>query len=383
MSKANEIYLNKVLSELGPEALAGVAGLAASTPPARTQLRVRTVGHQGVHPVGVAQVTSGHASARMFAKVQRPDYRGAQTLEREMHFLSDVGPRIAAEDPALRTPRPIALYQDRGLLLMEFVPGQSMKHHLFHVQYGLHAGSASATQLLRSSGQWLGRLHRLTQQSTTGNPLEWLLYELERARTADAFSRHAQEAIHDELLSILGRFLKRKPDFRRHQCQVHGEFTPLHVLVAGDAIYVVDFGTSTTGFVYEDVGLFTGFYDCLLPWRAAVGAMRINLMQQKQIFLDAYFGQAPARFGPADIAIMRWVRLISSARMLDGTVRRYTGGGKQAYHRLARRILRDRFAANCRAEIAELRNLPPGLFDEEFLPAPAAHRANLSVLEEG
>jgi tRNA A-37 threonylcarbamoyl transferase component Bud32 len=361
----NETYLNRVISELGPETLAEVAGLPSSQT-AASQVRVRTVSHPGIHPVGVAQIRNGSASAFVFAKVQRTDYSGHQTLERELQFLSEVGPLISAENPALRCPAPIAYYPERGLLLMEFVSGRSLKHHLFDINYRISsAGSLSLAQLLQNAGQWLGRLHRLTMRSDTGNPLEWALSELERPRTVDIFHRYSQKDSYEELLTILRRYLDRNPGFSRNLCQVHGEFTPIHVMVAADAIYVVDFGNSKSGFVYEDVGLFTGFYDCLLPWRAAAGAIRLNLEKQKEVFFKSYLEQAPVAFGPPDIAIMRWVRLISSARMLEGSGRRYKGFGNRAYLRLTQRILNNAFAALCREELAMIRNIPMEIFDEE------------------
>ena len=368
MVRANEIYLNRVISELGPEALAEVAGLPASQA-TLSQVQVRTVSHPGIHPVGVAHIRTGSASALVFAKVQRSDYSGHQTLERELHFLSEVGPLISAENPALRCPSPIAYYPERGLLLMEFVPGRSLKHHLFDLNYRIHpAGNLSLPQLLESAGQWLGRLHRLTTQSERGNPLEWVLHELERPRTAEVFRKYSQKDSYDELLTILRRYMDRNPNFSRNLCQVHGEITPIHVMVAADAIYVVDFGSSKQGFVYEDVGLFIGFYDCLLPWRAAAGAIRVNLKKQKELFFKSYLEHTSAVFGPADLAIMRWVRLISSARMLEGSGRRYKGIGNQAYFRLAQRLLNRSFAAHCREELAILRNIPLDIFDEEPHP---------------
>lgn len=360
MGKTNRLYLNLVLSALGPEALVQVAGLASSQP-TRSKVEVRALNRPGVHPVGVVHVTNGSASTRMFAKVQRTDYKGTQNLGRELSFLSDVAPLIAAENPALRSPSPISYYPEKGLLLMEFVPGNSLKHHLFELKFGFNSTrKLNLEELLKYTGQWLGSLHRLTTQSTCGNPLEWVLQEFESARTREVFLRYSQEANYDELLSILRQCLDLNPRFRRNLCRVHGEFTPIHVIVAREAIYVVDFGNSRLGYSYEDVALFAGFYDCLLPWRAAAGALRIPLDKQKELFLNGYFEQAPSAFRSADTAIMRWIRLISFARM-DGGER----WGKWAYSRLALRTLGDNFATLCRAELTALREITTDIFDEE------------------
>jgi tRNA A-37 threonylcarbamoyl transferase component Bud32 len=365
VGRANEQYLMFVLSGLGPEALVEVAGLRFSQ---RTgsKVRVQALSRPGVHPVGVVHVTNGVASTSMFVKVQRADYNGGQNLERELRFLSDVAPLITAENPALRCPNPIAYYPERGLLLMEFVPGDSLKRHLFEIKFGINPTERlNFARLLKYTGQWLGSMHRFTLQNACGNPLEWLLQQFESARTRDVFLRYSQKGNYDELVSILRRCLDLKPNFRRNLCRVHGEFTPIHVMVANDAIYVVDFGNSKLGYAYEDVGLFEGFYDCLLPWRAAAGANRMRLDRQKELFLSGYFEQAPAAFRPADTAIMRWVRLISFARMLDGGERRYTGWGQWAYSRLAQAILRGKFTVLCRTELTALRGMSAAVFDEE------------------
>ena len=361
---ANERYLFFVLSGLGPEALVEVAGLRSSEQ-THSKVRVQALSRPGVHPVGVVHISNGLASTCMFAKVQRADYNGGQNLERELRFLSDVAPLITAENPALRCPNPIAYYPERGLLLMEFVPGDSLKRHLFEIKFGINpARRLNLAQLLKYTGQWLGSMHRLTLQNACGNPLEWLLQQFESARTKEVFLRYSQKGNYDEMFSILRRCLDLKPNFRRNLCRVHGEFTPIHVMVANEAVYVVDFGNSKLGYAYEDVGLFAGFYDRLLPWRVAAGAFRIGLDRQKELFLNGYLEQAPSAFRPADTAIMRWVRLISFARLLNGGERRYTGWGRWAYSRLALRILRYNFTAVCRAELTALREMRVEIFDE-------------------
>lgn len=367
VGKANELYLDFVLSALGPEALAEAAGLK-SPELKRSKVHVKTVSRPGIHPVGVVHITNGLASTCLFAKVERADYCGPQNLEHESRFLSDVAPLIAAQSPALRSPHPVAYYPERGLLLMEFVQGESLKHHLFDMKLSIQPkGRFDLAQLLKYTGQWLGSLHRLTMQSASGNPLEWLLHEFESARIREAFLRYSQKENYEELLSILRQHLDLNPGFKRNLCQVHGEFTPIHVLVAQDAIYVVDFGNSKLGYVFEDVGRFSAFYDCLLPWRAAVGGLRIRLDTQKQLFLNGYFEQAPSAFRLADTAIMRWVRLLSFARMLGGE-RRDAGWREWAHSRLAVPMLRNSFTGFCRAELTAQRGMTISVFDEEQQP---------------
>lgn len=366
VQRSNNLYLICVLSELGPELLLNAAGLRSSLPKG-SKVYVRALNEPGVHPAGVVHLSDGELTTLLFAKVQKADYAGVQNLERELHFLSNVAPLITAENPMLRSPLPIAYYPENRLLLMEFVPGDSLKHHLFDVIFN-PAPRRNLAELLQCAGQWLGSLHRLTRKSATGNPLEWLLQEFDNPRTLEAFRLFSLKDNYTELHRLLEKCLIANPSFRRNRCDVHGEFTPIHVMVAGDAIYIVDFGNSREGYAYEDVGLFESFYDCLLPWRAAAGSYRMNLQTQKELFLRGYFDESAATFCPADNAIMRWVRLVSFARMLNGGLRRYHGWSKWAYSRIALGALRTRFARLCCAELTALREIRPSTFEEEPLP---------------
>lgn len=365
MQRANDLYLFRELSRLGPEALLDAAGLGPFQK-AGSKVHVRALRQPGIHPAGIVHVTDGLVRISLFAKVQKDDYQGAQNLEREMHFLLNVAPQITAESPALRSPVPVAYYPEQRLLLMEYIPGDSLKHHLFDIKFGMNwVSRVELAGLLECSGRWLGSFHRLTLQNASGNPLEWLLEEFENKRTMDAFLYYSQRNSYDQMLAILKRCLDLNQKFQRKLCNVHGEFTPIHVMVTSDAIYVVDFGNSRLGYPYEDVGLFAGFYDCLLPWRIVTGSMRIRLQRQKELFLRGYFQQSPATFNACDWAIMRWVRLISFARMLNAGQQRNAGWGKWAYSRLTLRTLRDKFTALCAAELAALRDLHTDVFNED------------------
>ncbi len=340
-----------------------VAGLTF----ARTEcpkIHVQPVSEPGVHPAGVVQITAGRVQTSLFAKVEKADYSGRQNLEQELQFLSNVAPLVSGENPALRSPIPIAYYPERRLLLMEFVPGESLKHYIFDMP-AMRTARRDPAELLQQAGRWLGSFHRLTLRSVSGNPLEWLLQEFDSTRTLEAFVVYSLRDVYDEILVILRRYLDLNPTFQRKLCNVHGEFTPIHVMVTDEAIYVVDFGSSRVGYGYEDVGLFDCFYECLLPWRAFIGSRRVKLQIQREVFLRGYFEQAAAPFSAADEAIMRWVRLISFARILHGGQSRYSGWGRWAYSRLALRSLRNRFTRLCYAELSALRELQGNVFRED------------------
>ena len=373
VQKTDDLYLTRLLSRLGRKTLLDVAGLRSSES-GRSNAYVRRLNQSGVHPAAAIYITDGVATATLFAKAQKVGYDGAQSLKKELDFLSNVAPLITAENPTLRCPLPIAYYPDSGLLLMEFVPGNSLKHHLFDFTLRPAKGPDLA-QLLQYAGRWLGSLHRLTLNTACGNPLEWLVREFDNERTREAFVGYSLTDSYIEMLSILKKCLSLNPHFQRNLCNVHGEFTPIHIMVANEAIYVVDFGSSRLGYLYEDVGLFEAFYDSLQPWRALVGSYRLEIQEQKQLFFSGYVEQSPAAFTPADSAVMQWVRLISLARMLNGRQRRYNGWQKWIYSRLALRTLRERFIHACGVELRAMREMPMDVFDEDV------HSMNKSACE--
>ncbi|MGC1300567.1 MAG: hypothetical protein WA869_36530, partial [Alloacidobacterium sp.] len=162
-------------------------------------------------------MTDGLASASLFAKAQKEDYCGGQSLQSESNFLSTVAPLIAAENPTLRSPLPIAYFPESGLLLMEFVPGNSLKHHLFDVTFRRLNGP-DLGELLQYAGRWLGSLHRLTLKAKYGNPLDWLVGEFDREQTKEAFVLYSLEDVYVEILSILKKCRDLNPQFQRHLC---------------------------------------------------------------------------------------------------------------------------------------------------------------------
>jgi tRNA A-37 threonylcarbamoyl transferase component Bud32 len=365
VQKAIDLYLIDVLSQLGPEALLDAVGLRPSLQTPST-VNVQALSKPGIHPVGIVHITDGVEKRSLFAKIRKADYRGAQDVEREFRFLSEVAPLITAENPALRSPRPVAYYPEQHLLLMEFVPGDPLNHLLFDIKFSTsRAGRPDLAELLQCAGRWLGSLHRLTLQNVYDNPLEWVLREFDSERTKEAFLLYSLKDSYAALLSLLRRRLDQNPGFRRRQCTVHGEFTPIHIMVTGKEIYVIDFGNTRPGYAYEDIGLFTTFFDSLLPWRAVAGSFRIRLEMQKELFLRGYFEQAHADFTAADEAIMRWVRLISFARLLNGRLRSYRGWKRMIHSRIVLGRLHNRFITLCASELAALKGMPPDIFHED------------------
>lgn len=350
-------YLRSLIKAVEPD-LAARAGLGRGAFAPQPSIRLVPLRRPGIHPVGIVEVESEAGGRRWFAKADSPQYTGGQSLKIESYFLTHVAPLIAAENPDLRSPRVVAYYADRELLVMEAVEGTSLKEHLFDFK---GAERRDLPRLVGLTGEWLGRLHRLTADAAA-NPLEWLITEFEAAKISGGLAECGLQDLHADILSRLQRALECAPDFERATCTVHGEFTPLHVLVSGESIYVVDFGTSRLRFPYEDVSLFTTFYEGLMPWRLAAGTLRVGLRRQKRLFLDSYFAHAPFTFGEADHVIMSCLRIRSLVHLLSGWQKKNPRWGRTFLSNVASQWLRRSLAGACQDALFLLSETPESAF---------------------
>jgi tRNA A-37 threonylcarbamoyl transferase component Bud32 len=316
----------------------------------------RLLPRRAVHSLAALEIGNNGDAFRCFAKGNLPNYRGPQRLDVEDHILRHIAPKIWEANASARSPRVLAFFPDRELLILEMVDGETLKSLLFDV--GIT--SSGVPNLLRLAGEWLGRLHALTRQGQ-GDPFLWLESSFAEKKVEKAFRDCSVGNLYPALSKLLQQFRRSYPDFVLPLCQLHGEFTPLHVLVSGNTIYVIDFGSSHAGFGYEDVAFFTTFYNGLLPWRAAAGSLRLSLRQQKNLFMESYFAHCGQTFGPADDVVMRFARLQAMAHHESCWELNRETWVASIYSGIGRRWVRRRFAALARQEFASLQRMATAL----------------------
>src|SRR5579864_2203605 len=267
-------------------------------------VRVRRMTRGSMHDVAAVEMEKNGSSVRFFAKTDMLNYKGPQRLESEEYILRQVAPPIWESNARTRCPQLLAFFPDHKLLLLEMVEGKSLKELLFDVG----APRVDVAEFLKLTGEWLGRFHATTEKHQ-GNPFDWLETAFSEEKVRNAFQASGVAPLYPQLVALLEQFRQDYRDFRRPQCQLHSEFTPLHVLVKGDAIYVIDFGSTHPGYGYEDVAMFLTFFDGLLPWRALAGSRRLPLAQQKSAFYDAYLAHCGQNFAQPDEIVMAFARL--------------------------------------------------------------------------
>lgn len=332
------------------EILAGLASAGTDSKP--LSLRLQPLQARSVHEIAILEVAEAAGHVRYFVKATAPGYIGQQDLSAESQVLGEIGPKIAARNPRTRCPGLVSFLPEEKLLIEEFVQGQSLKSLLF--DFPRHR--ADLEGLLALSGEWLGHFHTQTQEGCA-NPFDWLLKELSSDAVAATFRRCSIASLHSQALQLLLSFRVHYPKLSRSLCRVHGEFTPLHILVQGEALYVIDFGSSHSGFAEEDLARFSTFYEGLLPWRHAIALWRCSVYRQIERFLDSYKIHAGQATGPEDKAVSCFARICAMAHQQTNWERKPRRYREKYSLKVGRSWTRRRFASLARRELSRLRRL--------------------------
>ncbi len=332
-------HLRQLFPDLGPEAPLRYRRLAVSS------WHTMVVAEAGPEP-GRRLLLKGPAADQSPAGRERQ----AALMAVEHRLLTEVAPRIWAANPAARCPLVVAYDPKRPLLMLEMVDGRDLKSVLFG--RGPAPGPHELLALLGLCGGWLARFHALTRRHEAGDPLAWLVAELEAPEARLVLERALGGQDYRTLHRLAQAVRTRHPTLRTPLCMAHGVFAPYHVLVQDGRIYVIDLESSHVGYPWEDLALFVGYYDALLPWRRARSAARLDLDRQRQAFLEAYRAHTgPA--GPGEDAVMALARLRAVTRIAcyrDMAARRRT-----ARSRLLRPWLRHRIRVVSREVLGVLR----------------------------
>lgn len=357
------------LRNLGPEIC---ESLQARFPELSSDVRLkeRRLRTYGSHLVTVVK-TDTHPVRRFFLKgplLDRwsPEMR-AERFATESRLLTEVAPRIQAENPRARSPEVLAADPRRQILVLEFVEGGTLKSRL--LGWPSAGGPDAALDLLRLCGEWLARFHTLTRSGEEGNPFEWIVATLAGEWTRWVFEHYAGGDTYREICRLAEQAGRHHADFRQPRCWVHGVFGPQHVLVREGQIYVIDLDSSHPGYPYEDLGFFSVCPELFLPWRRGLGARRTDPAEQGRVLLEAYQEHAPPPTAP-EAVLLRFARLLALARFLGSSVSgNYLVGPQGQLPPLKARLLglwwRRQIAAISRRELGALSEA-----SREWRPAP-------------
>jgi Ser/Thr protein kinase RdoA (MazF antagonist) len=357
------------LRNLGPEICESLRGRFPELSSA-VRLKTRRLRTYGSHLVTVVE-TDTHPVRRFLLKGPicdrlSPDMR-AERFATESRLLTEVAPRIQAENPRARCPEVLAADPRRQILVLEFVEGGTLKSRL--LGGAGPGGSDAARDLLRLCGEWLARFHTLTRSGENGNPFEWIVAKLAGTWARWVFEHYVGSDTYRELCRLAEQAGRHHADFRQSRCWVHGVFGSHHVLERDGQIYVIDLESSHPGYAHEDLGFFSVCPELFLPWRRGLGARRVDPAEQARLVVEAYHEHALPPTAP-EAVLLRFARLLALARFLGSSVSgNYLVGPQGRLPPLKAPLLvlwwRRQIAAISRRELVALREV-----SREWRPVP-------------
>lgn len=286
--------------------------------PADAPVSLHRLPHRGSHEIVLAR-TATRPARQLIVKAPRRRRTAArhETLRRraetEYHVLTEIAPRISANNPSLRCPRVLGYEPDAAVLFLEMVDGESLRSLLFG--FGRARYRRRLAGVLRLSAEWLSRLHEVTRSEHERNPFDWVLAELAFPETRRVLRAYVGEAAYQELTGLATRFRSEYPEFRKPLCRIHGSFLPQHVMVDGAGIYVLDLEASRLGFPYEDLALFAAHYDLSAPWRRFIAERRMKIEEQTALCWRVYSGDVESPAKP-ELILRRFTRLLGMTRFV-------------------------------------------------------------------
>jgi Ser/Thr protein kinase RdoA (MazF antagonist) len=318
-----------------------------------TALTIRRPEGYSSHHVAIVEVAAGGEQGGVFLKAGRTAAQDAR-MDAEHRFLTEVAPLISQTMPGARCPAVLAYYPDRQVLLLQVVKGGSLRlalSGLGGIKLRRHLPA-----VLSLAAIWLGRLHTMTRTEDVGNPFAWIRQALEHPGIAGVFARYGDPGSHAAFLDVGRQLHRRYEAYRRPRCVIHGAFSPRHVLVDNDEIYVIDLEHSRSGYPYEDLATFLRAYEMLLPWKRLLASRSMNLAEQQDCFLRAYWAEAGLPT-PMDGVIMRLARVHALAEALGGSGARSWKPARATALSVARWTWWGRrFRQVCRKELSALRD---------------------------
>jgi Ser/Thr protein kinase RdoA (MazF antagonist) len=238
-----------------------------------------------------------------------------------------------ALDGGCRVPQPIALAEEQGLVVMEWVDGRSLAG-LLHAPL---AGPGVVLDAAARAGAWLARYHATGPIAAAPFDYAAALARLEPVLATlgpDDPARRPAEAWLDRLRRTAGRHGSTALPIRLH----HGDFKPANVLLTDGAVYGIDLHSRYRSSVAQDLVHFVVDMELacfhppgwrLLPWRRAL----------TRRFLAAYGSER----WPGLDAVVDWLRLHEIVRTWATFHAERPPGRRRAYAAACLRLL----ARNC------------------------------------
>lgn len=220
------------------------------------------------------------------------DARSAQTQFNALRQAQ----AITGRERRYGVPAPVAMFEDVGVLVTEWVPGNGMTQLLTQWFVSRHY----RRELVEEAAEWLLRFHR----ASVAQPLELAARELLPRLSADP-SPVLTDGICRRAIAVLEQSCDSVNATRVDGGYQHGDFKSDNLLVSKDRIVAIDMHLEHKNAVLFDVATFLNHLDllCLHPKAIHLWHARTDLVHA---FVTRYFGGV--LHGEYERALA-WVRL--------------------------------------------------------------------------
>jgi colanic acid/amylovoran biosynthesis glycosyltransferase len=215
-----------------------------------------------------------------------------------------------------RVPRPLAVVEPEGALVMERARGTPLDALLREWRGGRWGGDDTPLSALRATGGWLRWFQDQAPGQTATSPAEAFERLLtEAARDLERSRRRLSSSVAARVGSRLFHFETEGVPAALTTVGHHCDFWPGNVLVEGTRISVIDFEGYRLGLPEEDVAYFIVHLELLLskPWH------RDKLDQARRAFLEGYGVIEDATPGLLDLCYLaKGLQLLARSAQSDG-----------------------------------------------------------------
>jgi aminoglycoside phosphotransferase (APT) family kinase protein len=222
--------------------------------------------------------------------------------------------------PPVRLPRPLALDRDRGLVMMEALPGRELKPAL---------AEFDAVAVMREVGGLLARFHGLpVRLRLRAHPRN----ELREVRLACRLVAGAVTGVDARLRDCFARLRAAQPSFPACPVLLHGAFRLKHIFLSEDRLAVLDLDGMCVGDPAYDIANFLSSL-CYLEEqeRFARGCSQ----QYAAAFLHGYAANARYRVSPAT-TLWYFATQVLHKQAAKYVRHRHADGGEKAPRMIAR-----------------------------------------------
>ena len=248
----------------------------------REAIRVYPCKARSRHLLTIIEAVYDGSRKRLLAKGAPKGNIGNQDLRAEYQLLSEICPQIDVRNALPCSPKIVAYFPERNLLVREWVHGRSLASAL--------VGARSffpVRETLWRVGEWLGALHVATWDQERGSPCDFLLEYFCRPKVASSIHSWVGFQAYDELLTLVHDVTRRNAG-KTPLVITHHDFSPANVMLTESGFQIIDFASARPGFAYHDTTLFQCFYEALPFWRRRLMSRLEPVDVQMDAFMDGY-----------------------------------------------------------------------------------------------